>query len=105
MKKLFVVLTVAVFLGTMPSLAVGHDEEDYICNCARAMLGYDVCERDVYGDEEVEDLVEDCIFPGIDYSQFIGCVESATADAVLNGYLSDVEKDVIDSCAAEADIR
>jgi len=104
MKKLFVVLTVAMFLGTMPSLAVGHDVEDYICYCARAILGYDVCEKDVGWDDEVEDLVEYCIIPGISYDQFMSCVESATDDAVQNGYLSGAEKDVIDSCAAEVDI-
>ena len=105
MKKLFAVLALAMFLGTMPSLAVGNGLEDYICYCARAILGYDVCEKDVRWDDEVEDLVEDCIMPGVSYGQFMKCVESVTADAVQNGYLSSVEKDVIDSCAAEADIR
>ena len=104
MKELFVMLTVAIFLGTMPSLAVGNDLEDYICYCARAILGYDVCEKHVRWDDEVEDLVEYCIMPGVSYGQFVKCVENATADAVQNGYLSSVEKDAIDSCAAEADI-
>jgi len=104
MKKLFVALTVAMLLGTMPSLAAGNDEENYICYCARAILGYDVCEKHVRWDDEVEDLVEDCIMPGVSYDQFVNCVENATADAVQNGYLSSVEKDVIDGCAAEPDI-
>jgi len=105
MKKLFVVFTVAMFLGTMPSLAVGNDLEDYICYCAQSILGYDVCEKHLPWDDEVEDLVEYCIKPWVSHGQLVECVENATADAVQNGYLSSVEKDAIDSCAAEAAVR